>query len=65
MAFRADDPAFDRQWGKNGGEREFPPDMKDTLSDWRGCREDILDEFDKAVPRPARSPVKRTSARPR
>jgi hypothetical protein len=29
-------------------ERQFPPAMKDILADWRGCREDIRDEFDKA-----------------
>jgi hypothetical protein len=29
-------------------ERGFPPDLKDILSDWRGCREDIHDQFDKA-----------------
>jgi hypothetical protein len=29
-------------------EREFPPDLKDILSDWRGCREDIHDHFDTA-----------------
>jgi hypothetical protein len=29
-------------------ERQFPPDVKDILADWRGCREDIHDEFDKA-----------------
>jgi hypothetical protein len=29
-------------------ERQFPPDMKDILADWQGCREDIHGEFDKA-----------------